>query len=59
MHVVQAGESLWSIARQHLGRSASPARIAALVDRLWRLNAARIASGQPNVLRPGERLILP
>jgi hypothetical protein len=57
-HVVLAGESLWSIADDMLGEQASVARIAREVNRLWRLNSARIATGDPNLLRVGTRLTL-
>jgi nucleoid-associated protein YgaU len=57
-YVVQAGDSLWAIARRRLGRGASAADIAREVDRLWSLNRNRIASGDPDLLRVGERLRL-
>jgi nucleoid-associated protein YgaU len=57
-HVVAAGESLWSISRDVLGDSASPARIAREVNRLWALNSARIATGDPDLLRVGTKLVL-
>jgi hypothetical protein len=57
-HVVVAGESLWSIARDELGGDASPARIAREVNRLWALNSDRIATGDPDLLRVGTKLSL-
>jgi len=57
-HVVQPGESLWSIARQLLGRDASAGRIAREVNRLWSLNHSRIATGDPDLLMVGTRLEL-
>jgi hypothetical protein len=57
-HVVEPGESLWSIARRLLGPDASPARIAREVDRLWELNRDRIGTGDPDVLMVGARLRL-
>jgi hypothetical protein len=57
-HVVVAGESLWSISRDALGGSASPAGIAREVNRLWALNSARIATGDPDLLRVGTTLLL-
>jgi nucleoid-associated protein YgaU len=57
-HVVAAGESLWSISRDVLGGSASPGRIAREVNRLWALNSARIATGDPDLLRVGTKLVL-
>ncbi len=58
VHVVVAGESLWTIARGLLGRDASDAHIAREVHRLWELNQARIATGNPNLLPIGARLLL-
>ncbi|HXS45596.1 MAG TPA: LysM domain-containing protein [Solirubrobacteraceae bacterium] len=58
-HVVRAGESLWSIARALAGPAASSARVAALVQELWQLNAARIGTGTPDLIHPGDALRLP
>ena len=57
-HVVQRGESLWSIANDLLGDGASAARIAREVNRLWELNSDRIATGDPDLLMVGTRLAL-
>ncbi len=57
-HVVQPGDSLWSIAKRLLGRDASPARIAREVDRLWSLNGDRIGTGDPDLLMIGTKLRL-
>jgi hypothetical protein len=57
-HVVLPGESLWSIASALLDADASPAAVALEVRRLWRLNAARIGTGDPSLLRIGVRLRL-
>jgi LysM domain len=57
-YVVQSGDSLWSIARTLLGPSASPARIAREVDRLWELNKDRIGTGNPDLLMVGTKLRL-
>jgi hypothetical protein len=59
VHVVQAGESLWSIAAELLGPGASTDEIARAVERLWQLNAGRIGSGDPDLIVAGERLVLP
>jgi hypothetical protein len=56
--VVEEGDSLWSIASDLLGPGATPAQIAREVERLWQLNKGRIASGKPDLLMPGEALIL-
>jgi hypothetical protein len=55
---VQRGESLWAIASDVLGRDAGPARIAREVDRLWELNKERIATGDPDLVMIGTRLVL-
>lgn len=59
VHVVQPGESLWSIAKRLLGGEASPARIAREVNRLWSLNESRIGTGDPDLLMVGTKLRLP
>jgi nucleoid-associated protein YgaU len=58
VHVVQRGESLWSIAADVLGERAGVGRIAREVNRLWALNEDRIASGDPDLLYAGTRLRL-
>jgi len=57
-HLVVAGESLWSIARDQLGHGASNADIAWEVHRLWELNAKAIATGSPDLLPVGTKLKL-
>jgi hypothetical protein len=57
-HVVQSGESLWTIAERLLGARASTARVAREVDRLWELNKDRIATGDPDLLMTGTELRL-
>jgi hypothetical protein len=57
-HVVLPGESLWSIASALLDADASSAAVALEVRRLWKLNEARIGTGDPNLLRIGVRLRL-
>jgi nucleoid-associated protein YgaU len=57
-HVVQRGESLWSIAKDVLGDDASVARIAREVNRLWELNSERIGTGEPDLVIPGTRIVL-
>jgi Tfp pilus assembly protein FimV len=58
VHVVLAGESLWSIARDIVGGDASVAAVAREVNRLWELNTARIGTGDPDLLIAGTRLLL-
>jgi LysM domain len=57
-HVVRPGESLWSIATALRPPGAANVEIAAEVQRLWRLNAARIGTGDPNLILVGTRLRL-
>jgi nucleoid-associated protein YgaU len=57
-HVVAQGESLWLIARGLVGEPAGIAEVASRVGRLWRLNAARIGSGDPDLIYPGQQLRL-
>jgi hypothetical protein len=58
-HTVRSGECLWSIAAALLPAGAGNAEIAAEVKRLWRLNASRIGTGDPNLLMVGTKLRLP
>jgi LysM domain len=55
-YTVQSGDSLWSIARRLVGPSASAARIARELNRLWELNRDRIGSGDPSLIYAGTVL---
>jgi nucleoid-associated protein YgaU len=57
-HVVERGQSLWAIAQSLLGAGARNSRVVSVVARLWRLNAARIGSGDPDLIFPGQTLRL-
>lgn len=57
-HVVEPGQSLWVIAQGVLGEPAGIARVAFEVQRLWQLNAARIGTGNPDLIFPGQELRL-
>ena len=57
-HVVQPGESLWTIAENRLGAGSSATNIAAEVARLWELNRERIPSGDPDLIAVGQELRL-
>lgn len=59
VHAVAPGESLWSIAQARLGYNADPSRVARLVNEIWTLNAERIGTGRPELIFPGQRLVLP
>lgn len=56
-HVVQTGESLWSIAAGRLGRSASDAAVASHWRTIHDLNADTVAD--PHLIHPGQSLRLP
>ena len=52
-HTVKAGETLWSIAAAQLGDGAGAAQIAREVQRLWKLNARAIGTGDPSLVGVG------
>ena len=58
-YIVRPNDSLWTIAELMLGKRATDAQTARLVDRIWRLNAKRIGTGDPSLIMPGQRLLLP
>ncbi|HVM02206.1 MAG TPA: LysM domain-containing protein [Acidimicrobiales bacterium] len=65
-HRVEPGEHLWGIARAHLaaagGRPAEdlrPADVAPYWRRLIDANTGRLRSGDPDLIHPGEELVLP
>jgi uncharacterized membrane protein YgcG len=56
--IVRPGQSLWVIAQGIVGRPASIGEIAFEVGRLWRLNGARIGTGNPDLIYAGQELRL-
>jgi nucleoid-associated protein YgaU len=58
VHTVGAGECLWTIAEALLPAGAGISEIEAEVQRLWKLNAARIGTDDPNLLYVGTELRL-
>jgi len=58
-YIVEAGDSLWSIAQRLAGPRGSDARIASLVSQLWHLNASAIHTGDPSLILTGTELRLP
>jgi hypothetical protein len=58
VHTVRSGECLWSIAAALLPAGADNAEIAAEVQRLWKLNAGRIGTGDPSLIYAGTELRL-
>jgi nucleoid-associated protein YgaU len=57
-YVVNEGDCLWYIAARHLGEGASDSAIAKEVTRLWKLNAKRIGTGDPDLIYAGQTLAL-
>jgi hypothetical protein len=64
--VVAAGDNLWLLAARHLatvsGRSVddvADGEVAPYWVRVCDTNRARLASGDPNLVFPGERVVLP
>jgi LysM repeat protein len=66
LHVVVAGDNLWSIAEETLGASTGEplnqlgdARIAAYWTAVVRVNRPHLRSGNPSLIYPGESVSLP
>ncbi|MGD9734932.1 MAG: hypothetical protein AB7V58_04890 [Solirubrobacterales bacterium] len=57
-YTVHSGDCLWFIAEGLLPAGASNAQIAGEVARLWQMNAARIGTGDPNLIYAGTSLRL-
>jgi nucleoid-associated protein YgaU len=62
-HVVQRGDNLWNIARRELQRRGASdpgdAATAHYLQRVIAANVARLRSGDPNLIFPGETVALP
>lgn len=58
-HVVAAGDNLWAIAAADLGGSASLAQIHSRWRTIIEANRDRLRSGDPDLVYPGERIVLP
>jgi LysM repeat protein len=61
-HVVGDGESYWAIAEEHLRTTAgevTPPEVAALTGTLRASNAPRLGHADPNMLYPGEVVVVP
>jgi len=56
--VVRRGDTLWDLARRHLGPGASAAEVAASWPRWYAVNRDVIGP-DPDVIRPGQRLRVP
>ena len=61
--VVEAGDNMWSLAQHHLasslGRPPSDTEVAPYWRSLIQANQARIRSGDPDLIYPGETLAVP
>jgi nucleoid-associated protein YgaU len=57
-YTVRSGDTLWSIAQRLLGQGHSAEEIGKEVARLWRLNAERIGTADPDLILPGTTLRL-
>lgn len=57
-YVVREGDCLWRVAAGNLAEGASDEAIAREVTRLWKLNAKRIGTGNPDLIYPGQTLEL-
>ncbi len=62
-YVVQPGDNMWSVSSRHASRNQSDSVSASHVIAVWRqvvdLNRERIESGDPDLIYPGETLLLP
>jgi LysM repeat protein len=56
--VVEPGDTLWSIARSHLGEGATDIQIASAWPQWYAANRGVIGA-DPDLLRPGQRLVSP
>ena len=56
--VVQAGDTLWDLARRHLGHHAADALVAQRWQEIYALNRA-VVGPDPDLIRPAQRLRLP
>ncbi len=58
LRLVVPGDSLWTIAQEHLGPEAAPQHVANEVERIFELNRHQIGD-DPNLILPGQQLLLP
>lgn len=58
VHIVRAGESLWAVALLHAG-AGDRRRAQAMFEAILRANRDRFGTGGPDLIFPGERLLIP
>ena len=58
VHIVRAGESLWAVALLHAG-DGDRRRAQAMFEAILRANRDRFGRGGPDLIFPGERLLIP
>lgn len=63
-HEVAAGDNMWTIAASHLravfpDRTVDTGEVATYWRRVIEINTAGLRSGNPNLIYPGERILLP
>jgi len=64
VHEVAAGDNLWTISAAHLravfpDRTVDTGEVATYWRRVIEINTAGLRSGNPNLIYPGERIVLP
>lgn len=59
VRIVAPGDNLWAIAAAQAGEDASLVEIHAYWQALVEANRERLRSGDPDLIHPGERLVLP
>lgn len=58
-HVVESGESLWSIAAAETARRGDGSSVGTYWRRVVAVNEPHLRSGDPDLIYPGEEIILP
>jgi hypothetical protein len=57
--VVVAGDTIWAIAEAHMPGEPTNQEVAEYVDQVAEANRGRLESGDPDLIEPGETIILP
>jgi hypothetical protein len=56
---IRTGDCLWMIAQDVVGKDASGEQVQQEVVRIWKANADRIGTGDPDLVYPGVKLRIP